>query len=583
MEVVLLSAISSTVVANELPRGKIGCFADVGKKSDRKTDVVTFAGTEIKVMKQTKVKPGIKHFKEHATINTSKDVKSVSAFDLDKNGIADLFVVTESDPVGGPTFEMNVWLDSEDGDGFVKHNGTGINRILLADEHALVLDGNSDFVPDVFGQRRKTDGDAEYGFWKGPDFEFTPVAGQPTHVDGIAMRSASFIDLDQDCKADLVYIDGDEVKMTSGDNWITKGLDLTKAKTVVNLATLEVPAQRRLFFADINKDGAMDIIIPSSGKKLYLFIQTENVHFKNLCTSKKTLSESSFKRITLTIDYGEYEFTADDLPIIVQDIDMSSELNFVAVLQKPAPSNQRTIAVFTISGKKDDDTVSNMRWIASKLDQFAENVEDIAFFHSGSFPLGLHLMVQGTDGVIRWHDLGPALVAQNNGFLSVRTLNDKEIKFNRYGGTMPGAHIVAFFRARSGREVFLTSGTLFQSHSGLHLLPFVVLGLGPPDSYIEKLVIAYSLHHGKSYALRQPGVPPNSQLVLFASPRDDTSKWRLETFLAPYITAGTLAIIITVVLGLLSMVWVYLEVKERKSEKHEKAKAGSTTNNNFFF
>ena len=329
----------------------------------------------------------------------------------------------------------------------------------------------------------------------------------------------------------------------------------------------------------------MDIIIPSTNKLLYLFIQTDNWGFKKLCTKRKQLSTSSFKRIELTLDSGEYEFSTEQLPIIVQDINMDSELNLVAVLKKPGNDNQRTIAVFTISGKNDQDQVSNMRSISSKLDDFVADhgVEDIAFFHSGSFPLGLHLMMQGSDKAIGWHDLGPALSVENYGFLSVRALNDKESKHGRYGGTMPGAQIVAFFRSRSGKEVFLSSGTLFQSHSGQHLLPFVVLGLGHPDSYIEKLVIVYSLYLGKSAALRQPGVPPNSQLVLFAHPMDDSSQWRLETFLAPYITAGMLAIIITVVLGLLGAVWLYLELKERKAERHEKAKAGSTTNNNFFF
>ena len=173
---------------------------------------------------------------------------------------------------------------------------------------------------------------------------------------------------------------------------------------------------------------------------------------------------------------------------------------------------------------------------------------------------------------------------KNYGFLSVLPLNDAPTNsVKRYGGTMSGAMIKAFYRARDGKSIFLTSPTLYQSNKVNHLLPFVFLGLGEPESYIEKLVISYSMYDVEEYTLSQPGVPPNSELVLYAHPRDNRPSWRLETFLAPYLTPQTLAIIITITMSILGGFWLYLEIKEKKEITDEKLKAGSATTNNFFF
>lgn len=187
------------------------------------------------------------------------------------------------------------------------------------------------------------------------------------------------------------------------------------------------------------------------------------------------------------------------------------------------------------------------------------------------------------DNSFEWINLKESLKNKNYGFLSVLPLNDAPTdSVKRYGGTMRGAMVKAFYRARNGQSIFLTQSTLYQSNSMNHVLPFVFLGLGEPESYIEKLVISYSMYDAE-YTFAQPGVPPNSELVLYAHPRNKRASWRLETFLAPYLTPQTLAIIITVTMSILGGIWLYLEIKEKKDITDEKLKAGSATTNNFFF
>lgn len=325
-------------------------------------------------------------------------------------------------------------------------------------------------------------------------------------------------------------------------------------------------------------------------------------------TERKKLDTSSFEHITmqLTVEEEGYSMTSistdNDLPFIIQDIDLDLNLEIIAVLNKPDSSwmagrhkYHPEVFVGTLSELKDNqpipqsETNKKVQGALRSLGGIAgqhpgtSTIEDLAFFHSGEFPFGLHLMLK-TATEWKWLDMEQFLSNTNHGFLSICPLNDASTSQKRYGGAMPGAMIKAFFRSRNGDHIFLTAGTFYQTNSRNHLLPFTVFGLGNPDSYIEKLVIAYSFYdQGDGYVLSQPGVPPNSQLVLFAHPRDQNGRWRLETFLAPYIKPLTLALIITAVLLLLGGFWLYLEIKQRKAGTKDELKAGATTTNNFFF
>jgi len=589
----LLSFIFSPSSSAPLPNEKLGCFADLSSRSNRKTDVVLFEGTTVTALKQTKVDGSSKDFGIHHRFDVGGRVQSVSAFDVNTDGIADLFIVTENASVpGGHT--LTVWVDS----GAMSFQSTPevLHPIHLADEHVLVLDADGDFIPDVFGRDRNTNA---VGFWFGAA-SFSGNSFKALAIDDIELSTASFIDLDQDCRAELVYMTTDhKIKMVVGAaNW--RSFDHghhPDIVTLVDLSALHIDdAQKRLFFADVNKDGAMDIIVPTNGLEVHLFVQRRNFGFKALCTARKDLSDfdKSFERITMRLtgeDIANYKLS-ENLPFIVQDVDLDLNIDIVAVLKQDGSNEDgKRVFVGTLSVVEQNHAVKQNSMTTDIADRIsgAGGVEtggainDLALFHSGEFPFGLHFMIK-TQSEWKWVDLEPLLEATNHGFLSVCPLNDVDPAEKRYGGAMPGATIKAFFRSRSGAEIFLTAGTFYQSNSGNHLLPFTVFGLGNPDSYIEKLVIAYSFYdHGDDFVLRQPGVPPNSQLVLFAYPRGNSARWRLETFLAPYIDAVTLALIITVAMIVLGSFWVYLEIKGRRAESSDKLKAGANTTNNFFF
>ena len=338
--------------------------------------------------------------------------------------------------------------------------------------------------------------------------------------------------------------------------------------------------------------GAMDIIIPTyDDNKLIVRRNTNPFHFKKLCSKPREMGINSFDQLQLTLIANhagkEYELK-EGLPIIIQDVTGDSSINAVVVMEDTNGAGLQKVFVYTIPANCIDGAELHAdKELTALFDAYGgsdnQRIKDLTFFHSGQFPLGLHFLIQKQrDNAFEWIHLEPTLVNNNYGFLSISPLNDVSPNDKKYGGLMPGVTIKAFFHDRNGKAIFLNAGNLYQSNSKNHLLPFVVFGLGVPESYIEKLVIAYSFKDHEN-VFTQPGVPPNAQLVLFASPRKKMSAWRLETFLAPYITPPILAIIIAVVMGILGGLWAYLEIKEKKLMKDDKLKAGSTTTNNFFF
>eukprot|EP00484_Ammonia_sp_Unknown_P030430 CAMPEP_0197038024 /NCGR_PEP_ID=MMETSP1384-20130603/15079_1 /TAXON_ID=29189 /ORGANISM="Ammonia sp." /LENGTH=540 /DNA_ID=CAMNT_0042468415 /DNA_START=202 /DNA_END=1824 /DNA_ORIENTATION=+ len=509
---------------------------------------------------------------------------SIAAMDMNIDGIADLFVVSKKPNVD--YFEMNVYLNQEDPNQFHIASESLASTIQLNDSHALVIDANGDFKPDVFGKNHA--GDQAEGFWFGmKSDQFVPLG---VDAGNIEMSSVSFVDMDQDCRADLVYMTKDkQLRMISNTNF--QDANSRSATTIATFLETDAP-QTRLFFADVNKDGAMDVIVASNNNeraKLFVYVQRHRKPFKDICDDELMPVEwddgtdSKLKAsIEVTLDSQGYTFK-EHLPIIIQDINMDSKVNLVAVLENSA--GHQKVFVTSLSDVTHSADAENMDSISSKFNVGGKKIKDLAFFHSGQFPLGLHFVVQFEDNSFEWVNLQTQLESENYGFLSVLPLNNAKKSMKRYGGAMPGVTVKAYFRSRKGDPIYLTAGNLYQSNGRHYLLPFVPFGLGEPESYVEKCYIAYSipLSVQEKHVFAQPGVPPNSELVLYADPRDKPSEWRLETFLAPYLSKVTLTIIIAVIMCVLGGMWIYLEIQEKKSQTDEKLSAGPATTNNFFF
>lgn len=228
--------------SNTLSGGKLGSFADLSGKADRRTDVIIYNDKQIETFISIQDRDSKDpQFKAYHNITTDHAIQSISIGDKNHDGIADLFVLIETSP---DQYELEIYKDSENSDHFEKLN----MNIQLSDPNILVVDGNGDFTPDIFGAQQ-----GALGFFflnKGTtQHTFVPLGIQS---DDITMESVSFIDLDQDCRADLVYITNDgKLRMIKGRNF-EGDQQLTSESLNIDLLDNQ---QRRMFFADINKDG----------------------------------------------------------------------------------------------------------------------------------------------------------------------------------------------------------------------------------------------------------------------------------------------------------------------------------------
>lgn len=529
----------------DLPNHQLGCFLDVN--NDRYTDVVLFYQNIVQTYYQ-KDQNNWHTYGQPLIIANGTKVVSVICGDFNYDGLLDMFITIQ---LSDSSLEAKIALQnkkfSDDNQAFSWH----ATVLSLTSKEILILDGNGDKKLDMIAQSNNAT-----QFWIHDQQRI--LNKNLKYLNGVEMESLSFIDLNQDCKADLVYIGTDNavhIKKFDKDIW-----DMTD--DIIQGINLKSNANKLLFFADVNIDGATDIIIPNTDNTLSLYMQTGSTKSSGeLCNDVKK-DNFEFTTYDLQIPDADQCSFDEDVPnnILIGDFDLDASMDIVAVMKCVNSAQKIICATFD----KSNNLVRN-NGLSDKLSSKAP-IRNIAHFHSGHFPNGMYFALESSSSInfLKYYDL-----LREKYFLSVCANNGI---LDSYGTTLPGVTIKAFFHRRDGHSVYLSSGAQYNSKS-LQLY-FTVFGLGNIDSYIEKLAIGYPMH--SNHYITQPGVPPNSQLYLFP----DGNSWKIETFLSPYLSPTILGIVIAVVMLLLGGIWLYLEMKEKKSANEE---ARNLTTNKFFF
>ena len=236
--------------------GNLRCFVDLSDESDRRTDIIiSDQNNQIKAFKQIK-DDGNPEFELYDTLTPNAAIQSISAADFNHDGIADLFVVTETST---NYYQLNIWKGLDNNNDLNNKFQKLDSIIQLSDPNVLIIDANNEFTPDIFG-KRSINGQQEEGFWfhnfvnnqeTAPEFEFVAL---DVDKNDIIMQSVSFIDLDQDCRGDLVYITttSRQIKMIQGHNFKDELELQQQPQTLIQLLPQH---QNRMYFADINQDG----------------------------------------------------------------------------------------------------------------------------------------------------------------------------------------------------------------------------------------------------------------------------------------------------------------------------------------
>jgi len=536
------------------PNAKLGCFGDFDnippkqrKHDGRLTDIVVHDGRYVSIYEQNKRGSLLKHSNviDAGDANSIKDIICSCDFNNPYDYNPDLVIVKQN--------SVEIWQkNGEQSMGFTKHEISGIDP---QGKPILILDSNGDYKLDIFGWNGN-----KFGIWEQTGnfvFQFKEMIEHD-----ILPETVSFIDMNQNCRPDLVYMASDKtIKFIDSDS-----IPSTPFKTFDISATNPNP-ENRIMFADVNKDGAMDIIIPEAeSTTLHIYKQTQKKQHKKLCDSDKLDINFVHETVTLNSQY-KWDKSIDNW-LLIGDFTLDREIEFVGYTIKNADNSKAIIS--------NSNELNNIF-----KDINTAGLTNIAFYHSGNFPFGMYFILEYKDaGIIKFKDYKGIL--DEKYFLSIsQVVPPKDAKTKRYGAIIPGATSKVFFHDPKGRPVFLNQGLMYQTNRYTLLTPFNIFGLGKVDSYIEKIAVSYNHRIGnKKHYFIQNGVPPNSQLYVFPYPLDNPEKWILQTFLNPLLDAKALAIIITVVMIVLGGIWVYLEYKDKKFGK-EKVK--SNTNGKFFF
>lgn len=102
-------------------------------------------------------------------------------------------------------------------------------------------------------------------------------------------------------------------------------------------------------------------------------------------------------------------------------------------------------------------------------------------------------------------------------------------------------------------------------------MPYVYLGVGRSNNYIESFTAAQSIEGKRSIRVWTP-IIPNSQLYIFA-PDAGTTNWNLELFINPTSSLALIVISCVICLFIIGVVIIILHIGEKQEDSKNKQKA----------
>ncbi|UZJ55026.1 hypothetical protein CBS101457_004346 [Exobasidium rhododendri] len=225
------------------------------------------------------------------TIPSGRKIVNIIPADFTYNGKLDLLIMMKSS--NSAVVEMIVWQGSISG-GYLPEvltipSSSSAQPFVLdatGDMHADLLghvsssSGKLSLWKNTFGQNNRTD------LFELADAPFTPQASVPT-CQLAEPHSSAFIDFNGDCLADLFLVCVERKRLIyqiwTGD----KGGNLSEATYTFARSGVLPPGTGALSFADMDRDGTIDVVFPScSGSECFI-----NIAYNRqipLCSEKRS-------------------------------------------------------------------------------------------------------------------------------------------------------------------------------------------------------------------------------------------------------------------------------------------------------
>ncbi|KAF8968304.1 hypothetical protein BDZ97DRAFT_1655046 [Flammula alnicola] len=611
--------------------GRVVAFGDFN--GDQLLDVLVL-GSDQQTLSVYHWKHDSFSFVDSGSFKHPRRVYNVVPGDFTHSGKLDLLVMSQS--------QTNNQLDltlypSLVGDGFDVDNPLTLPPSILSQPIPLDIDG--DMKIDLLGMTPASNGDPDASFqvwqnvWNSSSTDSTlfkledaPFKGKQCAISN--PHSNAVVDLDGDCLADVFLVCDDGRGGKAYQIWINgkdEGFTLSQEGALPS-------GTQAISFADIDRDGTIDLIFPTCSGVSSTGIGTDcyiNIAYNQqlgLCSSSTESGVKKGIRVCrrpeeLCIADPNFKFDLTDSPdnhafvrfpisslfpstasLVVQDTTFYPPVPMPLKLGDVNLDGFPDLLAITVSGKDRtpnlvysvpcspgtagcENTPGRRGWkLATKGVETLHTVKDarsLTFLDMDEDGT-LDIMVQrtGVDG------RGNFLFIQNNFyydafFLKAIVLNgacnngwcyspNGSERYHPFGVSYSGATYKYTVLDTAGRRSAAQVGQLPQTSYQSLQTPYSFFGLGRTNNYIENLFVGTTIHAPQHY-INMEGVIPNSKVVILPS-ANEGEEWKRQLFLRPGEWIPWVTVIVVVSMFLLAIIVFVLHLNEKREDELERRK-----------
>eukprot|EP00727_Mastigamoeba_balamuthi_P001957 m51a1_g11759 hypothetical protein (1610) ;mRNA; r:212279-222322 len=587
--------------------GTVGLFADLN--SDKFVDVLVVSEDKRTVSAMMwSYRDWEFQLDADATIREQYEIVNLAATDVRHQGYVDL-LVTVREPGGALSLHVHLSNSSKS---FVP----GVVREVsgLAD-HPLLFDHDGDMLVDILAPTANGTGlwlntysgsGIEHPFASEPLVGFYPRLALP--------HSASFVDFDGDCHADLFLNTLSASGQTIYEIWTWKKSAYNRTRT------LEAPiGATQVSFSDIDRDGAIDIVVPvclpsntcANRSALYVLFNMQKgvcgLRGKNCRSSSSmcTADSSFFFSLTDPSAYTVLEFTgladssrlapalSDALPVavhagdfnldgypdlLVPFVNSSGEARHVQLWENVRCSSSTCSEEASKAGQRtfkyhqqNTNGLAHLTgaYAAAFFDLGEDGNNDIIVLRTEE--TGANQTKTSTTALLN-NFMPDALFVKASGLngVCITWCPKPQSKFpdpRPFGVNYPGGTWKFVMPDNSGNgKIAIAAPQLYHSGHLSLLTPYVMVGLGRVSNYLESVAFGVASNK-KSFSNTWLGVIPNSQLVAIPYKVEDTVNWSLLLFISPSGVIFWVLFSMLLMLGALGGLLIYFKIKERKEDQ----------------
>jgi integrin alpha FG-GAP repeat containing protein 1 len=515
-------------------------------------------------------------------------------------------------------------------------------------DQLLLLDVNGDTRVDLFGTSSVT---GQRSYWTNTPSEsptgmsFIVEAQQTLNhtvpLNPLASPSSSlYADINGDCYPDLIAItcNSPQQNLTQCNNttleiWLNNPDSGAYGFAMDSPVFVLDPGAGRPTFADVNRDGTLDLIVPvcypadtcSQTNQIVIYYNSQPYRANgDLCSATSYSFSNDWKTVVSLGDkkLPNFRHSVDPTIIIpntirVGDYNLDGYPDFLLTVVKPSPTTAgvNIVDIELWENKICSDDMSDQdkqtycpgSAISQGLPYFKQRTDGVSALDNNAITLepsqydGRTLTFsyqayfydideKGDLDIMTFLDMNDAvnstrqLKAYYNNFFDdayfLKTLglsaatNSFDSSTRPYGVNMPGITVKFLITDMNGYYHSRVATQLMQSTYMALQTPYHMFGLGRTNGYVEEFYMGKGKIAGLIMWKMWSALMPNSQLVAIPSPADNIDGWTVELFIDPGSSSLWVAVAIVgtlILLGIPILILYRYEAIQDQREKQDKA------------